>query len=80
MSSVNNVIVPDIDIIAVVGDLTMKANCQSVQENHMATGGTDIVPMETNVTQVLSKISTIDIDTRDPTDTGEVAELQNDKS
>jgi hypothetical protein len=46
----------------------------------MATGGTDIVPMETNVTQVLSKFSTIDIDTRDPTDTGEVAELQNDKS
>jgi hypothetical protein len=76
-STINNVIVPDIDIIAVVGDLTMKANYQSVQENHMATGGTGTVPMETNVTQVLSKISTIDIDTRGPADTGEVAKLQN---
>lgn len=80
MSTVNNVIVPGIDIIAVVGDLTMKVNYQSVQESHMATGGTDTVPMETNVTQVLSKISTIDIDTRDPADTGEVAKLQNHSS
>jgi hypothetical protein len=69
------VIVPDIDIIAVVGGLTMKVNYRSVQESHMATGGTDTVPMETNVTLVLSKINTIDIDTRDPADTGGVAEL-----
>lgn len=80
MSTVINVIVPDIDIIAVVGDLTMKVNYQSVQESHMAIGGTDTVPMETNVTQVLSKISTIDIDTRDPADTGEIAALQNHRS
>jgi hypothetical protein len=79
-TKVNNVIVLDIDIIAVVEGLTMKASYQSVQESHIATGGTDIVPMETNVTLVLSKISTTDIDTRDPADTGEAAKLQNQRS
>jgi hypothetical protein len=63
-------IVADIAIIAVVEDLTMKVNYQSVQESHMATVDTGIVPTATNVTQVLSKISSIDIDTRDPADTG----------
>jgi hypothetical protein len=73
----NDMIVPDIGIIAVVEDLTMKVNYQSVRESHMVTGGTGTVPMETNVTQVLSKISTIDIDTRDPADKGNIAKLQN---
>lgn len=70
------VMITDIGIIAVVEDLTMKVSYQSVQESHMATGGTGTVPMETNVTQVLSKISTIDIDTRDPADTGKIIRLQ----
>jgi hypothetical protein len=70
------VMITDIGIIAVVEDLTMKVSYQSVQESHMAIGGTGTVPMETNVTRVLSKISTIGIDTRDPADTGEIVRLQ----
>jgi hypothetical protein len=70
------VIVPGIGIIAVVEDLTMKVSYQSVQESHMAIGGTGTVLVETNVTQVLSKISTIGIDTRDPADTGKVVKLK----
>lgn len=70
----NHTVVPDIGI-AVVEDLTMKVSYQSVQESHMATGGTDTVPMEINVTQVLNKISTIDIDTRDLADIGNIAKL-----
>jgi hypothetical protein len=66
------VIVADIGIIAVVEDPTMKVSYQSVRESHMVTGNTGTVPMEPNVTQVLSRISTIDIDTRDPADTGKV--------
>jgi hypothetical protein len=73
----NYSIVTDIGIIAVVEDLTMKVSYQSVLESHMATGGTGTAPMGTNVTQVLSKISTIDIDTRDPVGTGKVIKLQN---
>lgn len=64
------VMITDIGIIAVVEDLTMKVSYQSVQESHMAIGGTGTVPTETNATQVLSKISTIGIDTRDPADIG----------
>lgn len=70
------VMITDIGIIAVVEDLTMKVSYQSVQESHMAISGTGTVPMETNVTPVLSKISTIGIDTRDPADTGNIVRLQ----
>ena len=70
------VMITDIGIIAVVEDLIMKVSYQSVQASHMAIGGTGTVPTETNVTQVLSKISTIDIDTRDPADTGKIVRLQ----